>query len=108
MIERPFKTKPDQPLYTKPEPGRARKAPTLPKTDSDPDEYPNKKTLMQRGPHDCCWPLSSSQPWFYCGERTVAETSYCKAHHEKRRDPNSPLNKAQAARKLIRSLRHYK
>lgn len=54
---------------------------------------------MQCGPRCCRWPISNSQPWFYCGSPTDGETAYCETHREQRRASPEPVD--QQARRFI-------
>lgn len=97
MTDKPLKTKPAHPLRTKPEP-----LPTNPP--GGLDRYPKRKTLMQRGLRDCCWPVTNGAPWFYCGERTSGDTGYCQEHSAVRRSAENPMSADQATKRLIRSV----
>lgn len=97
MTAQPHKTKPAQPLKTKPaQPPKERPGGL--------DQYPNRKTLIQRGLRDCCWPVTSGAPWFYCGERVAGDGSYCSEHLSARRSAENPMNAEQNTKRLIRSV----
>lgn len=120
MTAPPHKTKPAQPLKTKPAapaknkgkpfvhktgPATDRRAPSAIPDDDGLDNYPNRKTLMQRKLSDCCWPITSRAPWFYCGEPVHQGGSYCEKHLHARRDPHRPVG---SGKDLIRSVGYLK
>lgn len=98
------KTKPAQPLTTKPAPSGGRKGPSPVPDQGGLDQFPKRKTLMQRTAKDCCWPITAGAPWFYCGERVQSGQSYCQGHMAARRDAANPTNGPKSVKQLIRSV----
>lgn len=51
-----------------------------------PDDSSGLKTLIERGPHECCWPVGAPHPirgQLYCGQPAKADARsrrYCSAH----------------------------
>jgi GcrA cell cycle regulator len=52
----------------------------------DAERLPHAKTLLDRGPRECCWPVNSGGPFLYCAAEatdgpTEGSRTYCRHHH---------------------------
>lgn len=52
----------------------------------DAERIPHAKTLIERGPRECCWPVTNGNPFLFCAAEatdgpTEALPTYCRHHH---------------------------
>lgn len=52
----------------------------------DAERLPHAKTLMERGPRECCFPVNSGGPFLYCAAEATdgppeGLPTYCRHHH---------------------------
>ena len=62
------------------------------------------KTLAERGPRDCCWPVGEPDPkagQLFCSQPTDGRKSYCTDHSPASRMPLKPIRLGGATRSRI-------